>query len=1224
MKCPAVACLWPPSPPSHRISAAAVLFHNPPCLFTGGADGAIVRWTLSGHDVRPLALLCGHSAKIAALAPCFPDAIQQFSSNSICSNSTPASLLSACENGVLCVWSAGSFRCRRRRRLPSWAGIPSHLAEHPSSPHHICIACSYGESSNTSVLIVDSGTLLIVQTVFHGSLGIGSVKFMAIVPSLEETDKDMQAVFVVDGNGKTQFLPLSKDYAGRDYECSTSANRVSSSDSLAGESSSNNGGLQAAAIARDGNLLALIYEFHCEFRSISNGAAMGEISLPCTNLGDEGSFKISGGMFLHHIDFGNASNIHICAEDFKRSFALWYSNGSATVYIISILDSSVNCEPHCEVPAVSLRSGGGSLFHLCQLNDCLLRLESTPFSMGDLLTWKPSITIWSMAEARMSRESVPGKCSSSVILGEGGFSGIRFNPTQKVDRRLEERHQNEILDSNLGIIASRKTDSGFNFENPIISCSMVFSGELYYPQYAVVYGFYSGEIKVTHLQSPSLNSNSMEEDSLHHSKLNASGCFFSGHTGAVLCLAVHRMDASSRNLRIQRILLSGSMDCTVRLWDFDSGSLMLVMHHHMAPVKQIILPSTLTERPWYDCFLSVGEDGCVALVSLETLRVERMFCGHPSYPSAVAWDSRRGYLACLCQCMSTPSDTVSTLYLWDVKTGARERIIRGSASRSMLDHFCSCINQSILGEATSSSPLILPIVDDSGFSQSKQTKTDVGTVSVSSGDMLKSSRKGTDFVESSIYFTNSNKGKLASMSMINDANSNLVVNNSTKHTGFQHVGQSKKHPIICSCPFPGIVSLEFDLSTLVSLQHSLNSDEQMVSQSCEHAEEQSLHNEPLKDDNFATEGLEGFFLRFSLCFLHLWDIDLELDKLLKEEMDVYKPNGFKIAAGIMGDRGSMTLMFPGLCVSLELWKSSSEYCAMRSLLIVSLAQRMIGLYHSTTVASSSLAAFYTRNFAEKVQDLKPPSLQLLVSFWQDPSEHVRMAARSLFHCAAPRAIPCPLYGQNTSRPGTPHSSVIVEENIHSEIVSWLESFDIHDWVSWIGGTNQDSIASRIIVAAALVVWYPSKVKSKLAELVADRLVKLVMSMNDRFSSTAAEILAEGMEGSWKSCLGPEISQLVGDVLFQIECLSGTPADSVKYSSSMTETICDSLVGILLPSLACADIVGFLNVIEDQIWSTSSDSPVHLVSLKTLARITRNSPKTLALYLDKVCFCYFTC
>jgi hypothetical protein len=48
---------------------------------------------------------------------------------------------------------------------------------------------------------------------------------------------------------------------------------------------------------------------------------------------------------------------------------------------------------------------------------------------------------------------------------------------------------------------------------------------------------------------------------------------------------------------------------------------------------------------------------------------------------------------------------------------------------------------------------------------------------------------------------------------------------------------------------------------------------------------------------------------------------------------------------------------------------------MRSLSIVSLAQRMITLSRSCTNASSALAAFYTRHFAEKVPDIKPPSLQ---------------------------------------------------------------------------------------------------------------------------------------------------------------------------------------------------------------------------------------------------------
>ncbi|KAL0393598.1 UNVERIFIED_CONTAM: hypothetical protein Slati_4326000 [Sesamum latifolium] len=49
----------------------------------------------------------------------------------------------------------------------------------------------------------------------------------------------------------------------------------------------------------------------------------------------------------------------------------------------------------------------------------------------------------------------------------------------------------------------------------------------------------------------------------------------------------------------------------------------------------------------------------------------------------------------------------------------------------------------------------------------------------------------------------------------------------------------------------------------------------------------------------------------------------------------------------------------------------------------------------------------------------------------------------------------------------------------------------------------------------------------------------------------------------------------------------------------------------------ADVPGFLHVIESQIWSTASDSPVHVVSLMTLIRVVRGSPRNLAPYLDKV-------
>lgn len=276
-----------------------------------------------------------------------------------------------------------------------------------------------------------------------------------------------------------------------------------------------------------------------------------------------------------------------------------------------------------------------------------------------------------------------------------------------------------------------------------------------------------------------------------------------------------------------------------------------------------------------------------------------------------------------------------------------------------------------------------------------------------------------------------------------------------------------------------------------------------------------------------------------------------------------------------------------------------------------------------------------------------------MSFWQDGSEHVRMAARSLFHCAASRAIPLPLCSQRATDRANMNSPRRLRENElgnlnieetsanmlsfdqltetkgisqveESNILSWLESFELQDWISCVGGTSQDAMTSHIIVAAALAIWYPSLVKPCLSMLVVHPLMKLVMAMNEKYSSTAAELLAEGMESTWKPCIVSEIPRLIGDIFFQIECVSGSSTNLAAQNSAVPVAIRETLVGVLLPSLAIADIQGFLTVIDSQIWSTASDSPVHLASIMTLIRVVHGSPRTLAQHLDKVCTIKFNC
>ncbi|XP_008795027.2 uncharacterized protein LOC103710884 [Phoenix dactylifera] len=1277
MKCPSVACLWPASPPPHRITAAAVL-PDPPALYTGGFDGSIVWWNLAApHDIWPMAVLCGHAAPIAALVTCTPAESEQPSPNPV-----PA-LFSACADGVICVWSAGSGRCRRRRRLPPWAGTPSLLSPLPSSPRYVCIVCSSSDPAaghhpnvaagdgeahprrapKCAVVIVDSCTMNVLQTVFHGSLSIGPVKSMAVVPVEEDGAKNKQDVILVDGHGRTQFLAVPEaDHDGQ----GANLPRGSSSPDIAaftlGEVSSE--GVQAVAFSDDRKLLALVYGNHCVFKCLADGVTVGEISLLGSSLyNDDPSTKaqLIGGMFLEGNNGVCGSEIKNLAEVSVRMFALWNTNGAAIAYRISGSGAMFEFEALCKIPDMPCILDRKASVRFCQLNHCLVRVESFCFVVRESLIWRPYITKWLVEKIESRLDNNLGKPYLSNLVGEGGFPGDLTGTwssccqNEAKDRAKKSSQQSCIEGSNSSNGLCREPESnGPELSERIVSSSMVLSEDFYSP-YAVVYGFYSGEIEVLRFAnlSPEVNSDATSVKSQIYPYISER--FFSGHTGAVLCLAAHRMVACFEGQCFRQALISGSMDCTVRIWDMDAGNLLSVMHHHIAPVRQIILPPPWTNRPWNNCFLSVGEDQCVALVSLETLCVERMFPGHSSYPSMVAWDTTKGYIACLCRNLQSSSDAVSVLYLWDVKSGARERVIRGTASHSMFDHFCRGINKnsitgSILGGTTSASSLRLPVFKNG--SQSCVTKSERGLSAVLPDDK---SQTSTGSLELNNSLAQSSRVKVPLLGAVHDITHDLAGSRFAKQASSQSTPQKIKHPVKCYCPFPGIASLKFDISSLMSphLVHSSDKQVNTLVSDLETKELASQHGSLSDNSDVETieshpikESIEGSLLRFSLCFLHLWDVDHEVDKLLVNEMNVYKPEGCYIASGVLGNRGSLTLMFPGLRATLELWKASSEFCAMRSLALVSLAQRMISLSHSSATASSALAAFYTRNFAEKVPDIKPPLLQLLVSFWQDPNEHVRMAARSLFHCAAPRAIPHPLRSQKTISPEAPSSPLdVTEENVlsnigdislstytgsdksgnnlgsadfeTSSIGSWMESFEIQEWTSWVGGTSQDAMASNIVVAAALVVWYPSIVKDILAKQVVNQLIKLVMSMNDLYSSTAAELLAEGMDSTWKVCLGPEISHLIGDIFFQIECLGGTPNGNVIQNPAVAVTIREALVGTLLPSLAVADVLGFLNVIEGQIWATSSDSSVHLVSLKTLIRVVRGSPKPLAPYLDKV-------
>ncbi|KAK9668081.1 hypothetical protein RND81_13G033800 [Saponaria officinalis] len=1200
------------------------------------------------QKIIPVAMLCGHAAPIVDLCLCYPlltPSDENMGHERDVGINSSTALLSACSDGVLCLWSRGSGHCRRRRKLPPWAGNPSMVRMLPSNRRYVCVASCFSDgvhasdsdyvdfvegsevtgdqespskkAAKCSIVIVDSYTLTIVQTIFHGHLSIGPLKYMTVVDSFD--DKLKNSALVVDSYGKIQFIPLVQD-SNLDKEGGT---KLHDGSSLLNTTTLNKGSGEGGLLVYVAScrlILGLVYETQCVVILIPSCTVIGVIPLKNNHI------DTSSGTLSHVVGAMFISSDNCCSSqsgetqiNLNIDFVVWDDRGFAIVYKISFVNNTFKYEIICEIPACVCPLDVKLSTNFVQLRSYFYRVESLSFHDEEPLLWRPRITIWALPQQNVGNtckllgendslidgvdrssfvlESEASECISGekVIAGDAALTSINSSPAQE---------ENVILcKGDLKYMSVQKEH--------IISSSMVISHNAYCP-YAIVYGYHNGDIELVQFnmftQKPEDGvSLSSDMESLGSKQL------LLGHTGAVLCLAAHQMVVTATKHTYRKVILSGSMDCTLRVWDLDTGNPVMVMHHHVAPVRQIVLPPPQSDYPWDDCFLSVGEDSCVALVSLSTLRTERMFPGQPNYPGQVVWDSMRGYLACLSQNNSVASGAKDVLYIWDIKAGSRERVLRGTAAHSMFINFCkgmSISNISGCAYNTSNSSLDLPLTED--------------------GSSLPSKLKGNQPLS------------------FNKVNSLEHVNGSLNREdrSVKLTPGHDKVPIRCYCPNSGIAILGFDLSSLLSLDGGgeqwlgpANDSQKVVGSNLEtvanNSSEQGTSHE-IMEGNQRVNSFKLCLLRFTLSLLHLWGVDCDLDNLLKLEMNVKRYEHLMFAPGLEGDRGSVTLAFPAFSSTLQLWKSSSEFCALRSLIMVSLAQTMVSLSNSCSGSSSALSAFYTRHFAEKVPDMKPPSLQLLVSFWQDEDEHVRMAARSLFHCAASRAIPPPLFCQRT----TDQTDIVVGgENLkgnnleftdttgirvlwppqnHGDaaIVKWMDSYDLQDWISCVGGTSQDAMSSHIIVAAALAIWYPSIVKPTLAMSVVHPLIKLVMAMNEKYSSAAAELLAEGMDSTWKECLGAEIHRLIEDIYFQIECVSGASANTSVIVATPPK-LRETLISVLLPSLAMGDIPGFLSVIEGLIWSTASDSPVHLVSLKTIIRLMRGSPRNLAQYLNKV-------
>lgn len=103
-------------------------------------------------------------------------------------------------------------------------------------------------------------------------------------------------------------------------------------------------------------------------------------------------------------------------------------------------------------------------------------------------------------------------------------------------------------------------------------------------------------------------------------------------------------------------------------------------------VQQILGPPAASGSPWCGCVASVGDDGIISLISLQSGQVERMLTSHPFQQfESISWDGQRGFMACF----GNLNDSVPCVVVWDLYSCRRERSLTGDQAESAFKQFCN-------------------------------------------------------------------------------------------------------------------------------------------------------------------------------------------------------------------------------------------------------------------------------------------------------------------------------------------------------------------------------------------------------------------------------------------------------------------------------------------------------------------------------------------------------
>ncbi|KAI5361453.1 Putative TFIID subunit TAF5, NTD2 domain, WD40/YVTN repeat-like-containing domain superfamily [Septoria linicola] len=253
-------------------------------------------------------------------------------------------------------------------------------------------------------------------------------------------------------------------------------------------------------------------------------------------------------------------------------------------------------------------------------------------------------------------------------------TGIPFPPSTARDvlvevNKVKENRDRFRIEGKTGGVGPGLSVTMFTFHNTFDSVNCIeFSGD----NGLVAVGTAESYIRVWSLDNRTLTS-ATDPPSFQPSSSRR----LIGHSGPVYALSFSpsvamsepqtngHTNGSSASYSQPRYLVSGSADCTIRLWSLDTWTNLVVYKSHNSPVWDVRF------SPYGHYFASASADRTARLWSTPQIAPLRLFVGHDSDVEAVAWHPNSAYI------FTGSGAPDRTVRMWDIQRGQAVRIFTG-------------------------------------------------------------------------------------------------------------------------------------------------------------------------------------------------------------------------------------------------------------------------------------------------------------------------------------------------------------------------------------------------------------------------------------------------------------------------------------------------------------------------------------------------------------------